>query len=79
MQIRVKCQSCSRTHLVTVRDDQDVMEVKMFTCLSCNVVIKYRIGKKKEQTREDKNIRSIFDKAFGKNEDLFSQMFGGKK
>ena len=72
MKLKVKCPTCKREHLVTVPDCQDIMEVKSFACLSCSVVIKYRIGKPKPDKNINEDLFGVFDGG------IFSQLFGGK-
>ena len=61
MKLKVQCDSCSRVHLITVKEQKEVMEI---TCLNCEKKILYRIPEKKLNDK-DKNAFETLMGMFG--------------
>ncbi|MCK9279300.1 MAG: hypothetical protein M0P71_01595 [Melioribacteraceae bacterium] len=76
MKLKIKCPECKREHLVTISNEQPIMEIKKIKCLSCSIIIKYRIGIKKENTSDSSS--KLFD-SMGMFGDVFKNIMGSKR
>lgn len=75
MKIKVKCPTCKREHLVTIPDKQPIMEIKTITCLSCSVIIRYRIGKPKADKDINNDLFEIFNRKSPDLANIFKEVF----
>lgn len=60
MKLKIKCDKCSRSHMVPV-DDYEFDKVYIMKCLNCGDKIKYKVSSTRKSKVDDSAIDNILN------------------